>query len=107
VKAPTESAFIRQVLTLARLRSWRSVHFRPGMTRGGRWSTAYQGQGVGFPDLLLLRGPRLVVAELKVGRNRETPEQREWLAAFARLDGDVAVFTWTPADWADIERALA
>src|SRR5215813_9770420 len=34
------------------------------------WRTAVSGDGAGFPDLLLVRAERLVVAELKVGRGQ-------------------------------------
>jgi hypothetical protein len=102
---PTEAEFTRQVIQLAGLRGWRSAHFRPGLTKGGQWRTAVQGHGKGFPDLVLVKPGRVVVAELKVGRNAPTPEQREWLAAFAAAG--VPAFVWTPGQWADIERALA
>jgi hypothetical protein len=71
-----EAGFTRQVLALARLRGWRTARFRPaGTTRG--WRTAVRGDGVGFPDLVLLKGGLLPVAELKVGNNRLNLQQRE------------------------------
>jgi len=36
----------------------------------------------GFPDLVLLRGSRAIVYELKTERGRVRPEQHDWLAAF-------------------------
>jgi hypothetical protein len=77
---------------------------RPGMSRKGRWMTAVQGSGVGFPDVLFLRGAVLLVAELKVGKNKLTHEQGGWLNAF-RLAG-IPAYLWTPADWPQIERVL-
>jgi hypothetical protein len=99
-----ESAFIAMILKLARLRGWRTAHFRPGMNRRGKWQTAVQGDGAGFPDLLLLRGAQIIVAELKVGKNKTTPEQVAWLMAFG--SAGVPAFTWTPADWDEIELVL-
>ena len=45
-----------------------------------------------------------LVAELKVPPNKCTPEQAEWLADFEATG--VPAFTWTPADWPEIERIL-
>ena len=101
----TEAEFQRQVLELAKLHKWRSAHFRPGMTAKGRWVTAVQGDGKGFPDTLLIRGRELVVAELKVGKNKVTPEQAQWLTAFA--EADIPAFVWTPEDWPEIVIVLS
>jgi hypothetical protein len=63
------------VLDYARLQG---VVVRPLQARvdaDGRWVTAMQGAGVGFPDLLLVKGPRLLAVELKVGKNKLTQEQ--------------------------------
>ncbi|MCZ2341491.1 MAG: VRR-NUC domain-containing protein [Bacteroidales bacterium] len=103
-KRPEES-FTSAVLGLARLHGWMSAHFRPARTRSG-WRTAVQGDGKGFPDLVLVHLDRgsLVVAELKVGENKPSPEQGRWLAAF-RAAG-VPAYLWTPADWDAIECVL-
>jgi hypothetical protein len=69
------------------------------------WRTAVQGDGKGFPDLVLLRDGVLLVAELKVGNNKLSPSQAAWLAAF-RAAG-VAASVWRPGDWSLIEQALA
>lgn len=104
----TEAAFTRDVLHLAKLRGWRRAHFRPGMDRRGKWKTAVQGDGAGFPDLVLIRVwpavPAMLVAELKVGRNKKTTAQSEWLIAFA--NAGVAAYTWYPSDWDEIEKTL-
>jgi ParB-like chromosome segregation protein Spo0J len=59
--------------------------------------------GKGFPDLLLLRGRKLIVRELKAGAEL-TPEQEAWLRASSDASVDASV--WTPADWPEIERTL-
>lgn len=99
----TEAGFTRTVIDCARLFGWRTAHFRPARTARG-WRTAVQGDGKGFPDLVLVKGPRLVVAELKVGTRRAAPEQDEWLRAF-RTAG-VPAHIWRPEDWPEIERVL-
>lgn len=102
--AITEAAFTKQVLDLARVFGWRSAHFRPARTANGGWRTAVSGDGVGWPDLVLCRGAVILVAELKVGRGKATPEQQAWLAAF-RAAG-VPAFEWRPEDWEAIEAVL-
>lgn len=104
LKRITEDAFKDQVLDLARAFKWRTAHFRPGLTRSGQWVTAVQGDGKGFPDLVLVRGPTLIVAELKVGRNKPTREQTAWLQAF-ELAG-IPAYTWWPRHWSEIESVL-
>lgn len=103
LSGPSEAEFTRMVLELARLHGWRSAHFRPAQTSKG-WRTAVSGDGKGFVDLILVRGHRMIGAELKVGRNKTTPEQDEWLKALG--DAGVAVFVWTPQDWDEIVKTL-
>lgn len=100
-----EEEFAAQVLELARLCGWRSAHFRPARTAKG-WRTAVQGDGKGFPDLVLIHEVRgaLVAAELKVGNNRASPEQKAWLRAFRAIGAQT--FVWWPKDWPEIQRLL-
>lgn len=106
MKAPhsTEATFTRAVIQMARLFGWRVAHFRPARTKDGGWVTPVQGDGKGFPDLVLLKQLRMVVAELKVRGNTVTPEQRSWIAAF--MHANVSTFVWTPDDWEQIEKVL-
>lgn len=94
------------VIALAQLHKWKVAHFRAAMTRGGRWVTPVQGDGAGFPDLLMVRerDRRVLAVELKVGRNKPTPGQREWLARFAAVG--VAAAVWRPEMWDEIEGVL-
>jgi len=98
----TEAEFLSQVIQLARLYHWRVSHFRPGRTARGGWRTAVQGDA-GFPDLVLVR-ERVVMAELKVGRNKTTPEQDAWLRAFN--EAGVLAVVWRPEDWNEIREIL-
>ena len=100
----TEREFQRAVVELARLTGWRVFHARPALTRRGRWLTPIQGDA-GFPDLLLCRPPRLIVAELKRNGARPTPQQQGWLDALSACAG-VECYLWTPADWDAIVRML-
>jgi hypothetical protein len=102
-KPITEAEFLEQILEYAALRGWKRAHFRPARTAKG-WRTAVQGDGKGFPDLVLLRRGVQIVAELKVGRNKTTPEQDEWLAAFDAAGA--SCFVWYPENWGEILRVL-
>ncbi|MDQ2727540.1 MAG: VRR-NUC domain-containing protein [Actinomycetota bacterium] len=102
--AISEAEFCAQILDLARIFRWRSAHFRPALTKHG-WRTPVQGDGAGWPDLVLVRPPRIVVAELKAAKGRLRPEQIEWLADFGACPG-VETFEWRPKDWDQIAEVL-
>jgi hypothetical protein len=82
------------VLAFAHLHGWLCYH-----TFDSRRSVP------GFPDLILLRGHRQVVAELKSHKGRVSEEQDKWLRAF--VDAGCQVYEWRPDDWAEIERVLS
>ena len=105
MKKYNEAAFTTQVIQLAQFCGWRVAHFRPARTATG-WRTAVQGDGKGFPDLVMIRNGALIVAELKMPGGKPTQEQIEWLKAFDSI-GCGRVNTWTPDDWPEIERMLA
>ena len=54
----------------------------------------------GFPDLVLVRPPRLIFAELKSAKGRITAEQQQWLDLLSQIPG-VEIFVWRPADLQD------
>jgi hypothetical protein len=60
----------------------------------------------GFPDLLMLKGPRLVVAELKDEYGEVSEEQQRWLDWFRAIPG-VEVYVWRPRDSDAVTRILA
>lgn len=102
----TEEVFQAQVIQLAKMLGWKLVYH----TRDSRRSAP------GFPDLILgyvnkgRTRARLVVAELKVGKNTTTPEQDEWLAFFELLGlmvpNVITTRVWYPTDWDDITKVL-
>jgi hypothetical protein len=102
----SEARFQAWLLGRAHELGWRTAHFRTALSAAGRHMTPVAGDGKGFPDTVLLRGPRLVVAELKAARGSLTPEQVEWLAAWKAVPA-AEVFTWRPKDRPQIEEVLA
>lgn len=90
----SEKEFMGAVVALAKRNGWLIYH-----AFDSRKSEA------GFPDLLMIRGPRLIVAELKVGDNRPTAPQANWLDAFQAVPG-VQAYLWKPENWAEILEVL-
>ena len=64
-------------------------------------------RATGWPDLTLVKPPRLIMAELKREGRYPTKAQREWLAALDGCPG-VEVYSWRPRHWSsgEIERVL-
>lgn len=107
--AVSEAAFQAQVIELAHVLGWRVAHFRGARVqrRDGsvRYQTPVQADGAGFPDLVMVRGGRLIVAELKSARGRTRAEQEAWLASFEGVPG-CEVYVWRPRDWDAIAGVL-
>lgn len=90
----TEREFQREVLQLAALFGYRCYH-----THDSRRSHR------GFPDCTLVRGERLIFAELKSMAGKVRPEQQEWLDALALVPG-VSAYLWRPCDLDAIAEVL-
>ena len=82
------------VRDLAKLFGWRRYH---------TWLS--KGSAAGFPDEVLVRPPRLVVAELKSAVGKLTPAQEEWLELLRGVPG-VEVHVWRPDDVERIAEVL-
>jgi hypothetical protein len=109
-----EDALQEQVLHIAELYGWLAYH-----THDSRRSQP------GFPDLVLIRSPELIFAELKSERGRVRPDQAKWLAHLTGLTVEVenvlahltAVggnsslaidsYVWRPSDFDDIVARLS
>lgn len=105
----TETQLQDAVLELAGTLGWLGYH-----THDSRRSAA------GFPDLTLVRAPRIVLAELKVGKNDRSLQQVVWGDALEHVEAAIAqpfefvgvpLFAyrlWRDTDWLSgvIEREL-
>ena len=90
----TEREFMQTLKELATLNGWRYYH-----TYDSRRSDA------GMPDIVMVRPPRVIFAELKSQKGRVTPAQGEWLDALADCPG-VETHLWRPSDWEEIVTLL-
>jgi hypothetical protein len=109
-----ESGFQAQVLEIATLYGWLSFH-----DYDSRRSTP------GFPDLVLVRAPELIFAELKTERGRVSDDQARWVGALSELTREletvlaaataagansslaVDTYVWRPSDFDDILARLS
>jgi VRR-NUC domain len=67
-----------------------------------RWSMQ---SAAGWPDLVLCRPPRIVLAELKSDRGKVDAAQQKWLDLLQQCPG-VETHLWRPKDWDQIEEIL-
>jgi hypothetical protein len=89
----TERAFMAQVLKYAELMRW-------------RWYHTYRSDksAPGFPDLVLIRRPRVLFVELKAQRTPVTDAQLGWLIELRECGQET--YIWRPSDWDIVERTL-
>ena len=73
------------------------------------WLTMHQlhskGTTAGWPDLVMLRPPELIVVELKSERGKVSAAQQSWLAGLAACG--VETYVWRPHDEAEAFARLA
>jgi len=104
----SEASFMAQVIAYARLRGWH--HWHDQATNAPRvcpvclTPSKVKRNEAGLPDLILIRRPRLIFAELKRDGEYPTPAQQAWLNDLAACDQEA--FCWHPADWRTLERIL-
>ncbi|MDN4611932.1 VRR-NUC domain-containing protein [Arthrobacter burdickii] len=97
----TERQLQRQVEGILTAYGWRWFHAPDNRPANGR----VQKIRPGFPDLLAVRGPRLVVIELKTETGRIASEQVEWMQNFEAAGAEA--YVWRPRDTETARRALA
>lgn len=105
----TEKEWKAKVIETARLFGWRYAHFLMAQTKRG-WRTPQEGD-LGFPDMVLVRPPRLIIVELKAQpatRQAGQPSegQAEWLRQLALVPG-VEAYCWRPDMWQEVYLTLA
>ena len=93
-KLLSEKDFMESIVQLARQTGWMVYH-----TYDSRRSEA------GFPDLVMTKHKRLVIAEIKTEKGKTSPAQDKWLETLRTARG-VKEKLWRPSDWPEIERTL-
>jgi hypothetical protein len=93
--ATTEKQFQAQVVDLAMLCGWKTYH-----TYDSRRSAP------GFPDLVLVRPPRLVFAELKSEEGLVMLDQRVWLETLSGCTEAPESYLWRPRDLEEAQKIL-
>ena len=89
----SERDFQQQVVDLADVYGWKHFH-----------NLDARGSDPGWPDLVLVRPPQLLIVELKAERGSLTDAQREWLQALGMCNVEVRI--WRPSSWPEIETTL-
>jgi len=93
--AESEDHFLGRVLELARVFGWQLQYH----TFDSRRSQP------GFPDVVVVRAPRVVFLELKTDYGRLTLPQEAWRSELGRCPG-VEHYVIRPKDWQRLERIL-
>ena len=107
----TETEFANELLKWAKVWGWRRFHVR----NSGYGGKSYVQGDKGFPDLVLVRPPRLIFAELKIEKKKVAPEQQEWLDALDECEVEpygmpgpsCETYVWRPDDWDRIVQVLS
>src|SRR5262245_35245971 len=88
-----EGQWLRYVCDLAQENGWSTYH-----THTARYSNA------GFPDLVMMRPPEIVVAELKSKRGVVTESQMHWLMLFDACG--IESYVWRPTEYEEVRSRL-
>lgn len=95
----SEAKFQASVQDLANLRGWDWLHIQRALNERGYWRTPITGSlGRGWPDLVLVRGSRLLFVELKARYGKPTGLQQEVLGVLGAIPC-AEVYVWRPTDW--------
>ena len=82
----SEKQWMAQVLEIAQTYGYLSYHTYDSRRSAG-----------GFPDLVLVRPPRVLFCELKTEKGRLTDTQKMWLSELSECPG-VEAHVWRPSD---------
>lgn len=108
---PSETAFRATVIEAAERLGWKlwSVNdsvYRALVVAARELGIHFTPPKSGLPDLLMVRGDRLMFVELKSNTGTVRPEQREWLDALGAVPYPVEVHVWRPRMWNEVEEIL-
>jgi len=101
VRAITERDWQNQVHRLAFSLGWKYYHAPDNRPVNGR----IQKVVAGFPDLVLVKGERLIFAELKRELGIVAEAQTEWLAALEMAGAEC--YVWRPSQMREVLETLS
>ena len=99
-RASPENDLQRNIIELAEMLGYRCYH--NARAKGNLRART----SPGFPDLVMVKAPRLIFTELKAPGKDLTPEQRVWKAELDWCDKPEVYGPWRPDDWDDITATL-
>lgn len=101
----SEAAFQRSVIELARTLGWRVGHIHDSRRQIAPGRFVGDKDAAGIPDLMMVRGSRLLLIELKTDKGRLTDEQVAWMHALDQVE-TVEAAVWRPKSWPGVEQVL-
>lgn len=93
----SEKDLTKMVRSLLSTSGWLTVHFHDSRRQVQPGVFVGDNSAKGFPDIVALRGKRLLVAELKSQTGKLRKEQPAWLDAFSEAGAEV--YLWRPDHW--------
>lgn len=101
-RAQSEADWQATVMAVLQAHGWTAFHINASIVRvttGGQrtYATAVTSQGRGFPDVIAIRGHRLVFIECKAQRGAVNAEQHLWHQRLQLVAG-VEVYVLRPSD---------
>jgi len=91
----SERDLLAEVRALAEGMGWLVYH---------TWDSRHSPKGL--PDLLMVKGHRLIAAELKAQKGKVTDEQEQWLRALARVQTVDAMVIRPGSDYSELIEVL-
>jgi hypothetical protein len=92
---PPEASFLAQIRQVAKQHGWLCYH---------TWRSTKS--EAGFPDLVLAKPGRLIIAEVKSATGKLTQAQQTWLSVLAQTIPRLEIYQWRPRDWEAIKHML-
>jgi len=107
-RAISEKVYQGQITELAERYGWEWRHFkdsRKAVKSGNKTFLVGDPEAKGWPDLVLIRVPELLIIEVKKELGKTTPEQDHWLGL---LDAcGVETMVARPSDFDEVARRLS
>jgi len=104
----SEATFQQRLIKALQENGWKVCEFRKARIKKGGidvYRTPFGADGMGFPDLIAARPPRVLFIENKSDSGQASPEQIKWLLLLSKCQG-VETYCWQPAHWDTIYEVI-